>query len=273
MSTTIGTGHITQRIERDLASWGIDLEPVKRLEKEDCPLEFSFRDSRGDYASLVLYPCSRRRYQAGIGKQQDIPDQLILNRYNQGLSSLADEVASAGGVVSFRPRELGRHGRIQDWASLLSSTHHLAISSRHGAMKAFATHLGIKTPRGWPETNPNLHDPVFTELADALTARMRPNAIVLLHRLSLGDTLFFTNDKQVMVKPAPKGYGNESRMARLQGALLALTSLQELNVSSDMNETTWQRLCTETIKLAFMGTDERPWSYPSREQANYRLAS
>ena len=74
MSTTVGTGLIAQTVERDLESWGIDLEPVNRLEDADCPLEFSFRDKRGDSASLILYPCSRRRYQAGIGRQKDVPD-------------------------------------------------------------------------------------------------------------------------------------------------------------------------------------------------------
>ena len=273
MSTTVGTGLIAQSIQRDLESWDIDLEPVKRLENADSPLEFSFRNSRGDSASLILYPCSRRRYQAGIQRQEEVPDQLVLNRYNQGLITLANDVASAGGVVSFRPRELGRHDRIEDWASLLTHTHHLTISSRHGAMKAFSTYEGIDTPRGWPETNANLHDPIFAALAEALTARMRPDAIVLLHRLSPGDTLFSTKDKDTIVIPAPKGYGNESRMARLQGALLAMTSQRDHDKADRMDDASWQRLCADTVRLAWLGTECRPWRYPGQQEANAETCS
>ena len=265
MSTSIGSGLIAQRIEADLESWGIELEPVKRLDDADSPLEFSFRDDCGESTSLILYPCSRRRYQANLRTQKDVPDQMILNRHNQGLANLAEKVTTSGGLVSFRPRELGRHDRIENWISLLEHTKHLAVSSRHGTMKAFARHEGIDTPRGWPDTNTNLHDQSFTALAQALTARMPDGAMVLLHRLSAGDTLFFTRDQKAIVIPAPAGHGNESRMARLQGALVALNSPRRLEINRSMDADSWQSLCADTVRLAFFGTASRPWSYPCRQ--------
>ena len=166
--------------------------------------------------------------------------------------------------MSFRPRELGRYGSIENWASLLAHTHHLTVSSRHNVMKAFANHEGIRTARGWPDKNANLNDPVFAELAAALSARMPAGAIGLLHRHSIGDTLFFTDDNPPIVIPASTGYGKETLIARLQGALLALTSLPSHDNAGSMNEASRLRLCTDTVRLAFQGTAERPWSYPSR---------
>jgi len=192
-------------------------------------------------------------------------DVLVLNRYNKGLFTLATTVAANNGCVSFRPRELGRHDRIEDWLSLLRHSQHAVVSSRHGVMKALAQHMNIKTKRGWPAKKSSLNEAVFINLALSLSEIMRPNAVVVLHRDTVGDTLFYNAQQQPMIVETPAGHGTESRAARMQGALLALSLLRNHSCYASLNTDSWQGLCEDTVTVGLLGTDQRPWYYPDRE--------
>lgn len=262
MSTVLGTGPVTQAIEQNLASWGIGLETIRRLDDVDAPIEYSFRDPDGVHASLTIYPASRRRFQGAIDRQETPCEHLVLNRFNAGLSGLAERVANSGGLVSFRPRELGRHDRVEDFISLLQYTNHLVLSGRHGVMKAFARHAGIETSRGWPDDRASLRDQSFDQLAAWLRVRMRPDSIVVLHRNERADTAFYRGTVEPVIVMAPEGYGKESRAARIQGALFGCAMLGDCCVSRSVQSADWQLCCEHVVDLAFTGTDERPWRYP-----------
>jgi len=222
MSTVLGTGPVTKAIENSFEKWNMGLDNSRRLDDADSPIEFSFRDTKGDSSSLIIYPKTRTRYRASIGKFAQYPDHLILNRYNQGLSKLAGQVSIESGFVSFRPRELGRYDKIENYISLLPFTNQLILSSRHRIMEMFAKFAGINTGRSWPENLECLLDSNITLLASWLMRKMPSKAIVVFNRYQTGDTIFFVANQEPVVIEAPEGFGNESRAARLQGALLGL---------------------------------------------------
>jgi len=263
MTAVVGTGPVSKAIESCFKTWGIILDTTHRIIDADSPVELSFRDPQGAHTSLRLYPTLRRRYQSRIGEPETSTDHLILNRFNQGLRNLAVEVSSDGGFVSLRPRELGRYDNIVDYIDLLPITNQLVLSSRHGIVKQFARYAGFETPRGWPDNLESLEDITLNELASWLIARMPTGSTVLFHRHKSLDSAFY-GEGRTAYTTAPQGFGNESRAARIQGALLGrsigLGSLQsELNDAAD-----WQRLCKEIVETAFHGTNVRPWQYPSR---------
>ena len=260
MSSVIGTGQVATAVRKDLTRWCIDFQPTKELHDVDCPVEFSFRDSQGASASLVLYPASRTRYSGGALNINVVPEHLILNRFNKGLSELAGQVCRNGGIVSFRPRELGRYDTIENYEGLLQFSDQLVLSSRHRIMAAFAKRAGLSLKQGWPENASSLTGDDFQTLADWLLARMRPGSVVMLHRHCVQDTALFRPGVDVVHLPAPDGYGPESRAARLQGALMGLTiTNRQDNRAVDLS---WQQLCTRVVGAAFQGTDVRPWQYP-----------
>ena len=260
MSSVIGTGQIATAVRNEMASWEIDFQPNKELHDVDCPVEFSFRDSEGGSASLVLYPASRTRYSGGALDINVTPEHLILNRFNKGLSGLASQVSQNGGTVSFRPRELGRYDTIENYEGLLQFTDQLVLSSRHRTMAAFAKRAGLLPKRGWPENTPSLAGNDFQTLADWLLARMRPDSVVMLHRHCVQDTALYRHGADAVHLPAPDGYGPESRAARLQGALMGLIiANRQDNRAVDLS---WQQLFTRVVEVAFQGTDVRPWQYP-----------
>ena len=262
MSTVLGTGAITRAIEDSLETWGLGLETSRRLADKDSPIEISFRDPTGKQTSLRLYPDSLRRYQCTVGQNENLPDHLILNRFNQGLRGLAEQVSANGGCVSLRPRKLGRYDHIEDYGSILRFTNHLVLSSRHDVMLQFARHVGIQTARGWPEDLEPLEAPALDKLAAWLVARMQPGAIVVFNRFDAGDSVFYREGYPAAVVDAPGGYGHESRAARIQGALLGRALQADSCVSNPRDAVDWQRCCEGIIDSAFSGTDARPWRYP-----------
>ena len=262
MSTVLGTGPVTQAIVDSMQRWGIDLEITHQLDDADSPIEFSFRDPTGPNASLILYPVTRQRYRGAIGQLLELPDHLILNRYNNGLRDIAKEVSAHGGIVSFRPRELGRFDRIDDYISLLKFTTQLVISSRHGVLRAFAQRAGIDPGRRWPENLQTLEHTSLGRMATWMIERMHPRAVVVLHRYGAADSVFYCSDHPQVIVDAPEGYGTESRAARIQGALLGRALLGDSGISHPVEAGGWRRCCEDVVDLAFRGTDVRPWWYP-----------
>lgn len=262
MSSVLGTGPISHLVESDLECWGIRLESTKRLADADAPLEFSFREPGGHHESLRLYPASRAKYRAGIGSPAIPIDHLVLNRFNQSLRTLAEDVADRGGVVSFRPRELGRHDNIEDYISLLPFTAHLVLSTRHGVMRKLARHAGIALPRQWPGSISNMGDEASRHLVEWLFQELPETAIVVLHRYTAGDSAFYKRGHDPVVIPKPTGYDSASRAARIQGALLS-TALARLEADADEDDAGgWKGWCEDVIETAFYGTELRPWIYP-----------
>lgn len=257
MSAVTGTGPITRTIESDLARWGVCLENTKLLPEADMPLEFSFREPGGRHDSLRLYPASRAMYRASVRSHAVVTDHLVLNRFNKGLFALAEDVAHRGGILSFRPHELGRYDRVEDYLSVLPFTAHLVLSTRHDVMRKLARHAGIVVPRKWPNNISTLADEACTRLVEWLSEMLPESAIVVLHRYPEGDSAFFKRGEEPVLVGAPRGYDTASRAARVQGALLgsALTS------EPDAQE--WGGWCTQVVENAFRGTEQRPWSYPS----------
>jgi len=267
MSATLGTGPVAEAIERSCAAHGIDLDTPRRIDGADSPIEFSIRDVEGASASVILYPISRRRYQAPSVANLDLPEHLVLNRCNGGLHALARRVFAAGGLVSFRPRAPGQHERIEDTLALLPSVSQLLLSSRHGMMKTVATGLGIPTPHGWPKREPTLQSPIFDQLHTRLRERMPRDAIVVLHRHATGDSLFRCGETRTCEVPARPGFGPESRAARLQGSLLGLSLLERQRRHTPSDDTRWAALCRSAVDLGFQGTNTRPWRYPTHDDA------
>jgi len=263
MTAVVGTGPVSQAILSCFKTWGITLDTSHQIVEADSPVELSFRDPQGAHTSLRLYPIPRRRYQIRIAEPETSKDHLILNRFNQGLRKLAMKVSSDGGLVSLRPRELGRHDNIVDYIDLLSFTNQLVLSSRHGIVKQFARYAGCETPRGWPDNLESLEDITLNELASWLIARMPTGSTVVFHRYKALDSAFYGEGCTAYIA-APQGFGKESKAARIQGALLGrIIELGRLK-SKLTDVAVWQRLCEEIVKTAFHGTDVRPWRYPSR---------
>lgn len=267
LSAVLGTGAIAVAIESALAQWGIGLEVAKRLADADSPLEFSFRDPQGEQASLLLYPASRAKYRAALKSAAHAPGHLVLNRFNGGLHRLAQQVVERGGLVSLRPRELGRHDRIEDYVALLEQSNHLVLSTRHGVLREFARHAGIAAGRGWPENLKTLNDPGLERLATWLLARMPAGAIVVFHRYARGDSAFWRGRSGPQLVPAPAGYDAASRAARIQGALLGAVLQAEDHPLPGEDGADWRRWCEHVIEIAFDGTGSRPWAYPASSAA------
>lgn len=263
LSTVLGTGPISQAVETQLAAWGIDVEVSKRLADADMPLEFSFREPGGQSASLRLYPASRAKYRAAITPPPVPPDHLVLNRFNQGLRDLAVQVAGRGGLVSFRPRELGRHDRLEDYLTLLPLTRQLVLSSRHGVMQQFARHANLAIPRGWPSNAAALAGQPARQLATWLFRHLQANAILVFNHHSSGTSVFFRNTGDPVTVPAPAGYDRASRAARLQGALLGDALALEHAQQTGVNAAEWTAECRRLVDIAFNGTERRPWRYPA----------
>lgn len=263
LSTVLGTGPITAEIELALDRWGIGLEVAKRLRDADSPLEFSIRDPQGEQTSLRLYPASRAKYRTALKPAVQDPEYLLLNRFNVGLHRLAQQVVERGGLVSLRPREFGRHDRIEDYVVLLGQCTHLVLSTRHGVLREFARHAGIGLGRGWPENLQMLNDSGLERLAAWLLARMPAGAIVVFHRYSRGDSAFWCRQTGPQLVPAPAGYDQASRAARIQGALLgAALHTEDHSLLLDGDVADWRRWCEHVIETAFDGTGARPWTYP-----------
>lgn len=267
LSAVLGTGAIADAITSALGRWGIGLEVAKRLPGADSPLEFSFRDPHGEHASLRLYPGSRTKYRAALKPAAQAPRYLVLNRFNAGLRKLAQRVAAEGGLVSLRPRELGRHDRIEDYVALLGLSSHLVLSTRHDVLRAFARHAGIAAGRGWPDNLRTFNDPALERLAAWLLARMPTGAIVVLHRYPGGDAAFWRGGSGPQLVLAPAGYDQASRAARIQGALLGAALQAGVVQSSDGDAADWRRWCERVIETAFQGTESRPWIYPVNNTA------
>lgn len=263
LSAVLGTGAIAVAIESALDQWGIGLEVAKRLADADSPLEFSFRDPQGEQASLRLYPASRAKYRTALKPAAQDPEYLLLNRFNAGLHRLAQQVVERDGLVSLRPRELGRHDRIEDYVVLLEQSTHLVLSTRHGVLREFARYAGIAAGRGWPENLQTLNDPALERLAAWLLARMPAGAIVVFHRYSRGDSAFWRGRSGPQLVPAPAGYDQASRAARVQGALLGVALHAEDHPLPDGAVADWRRWCERVIEIAFNGTGSRPWTYPA----------
>jgi len=254
MSGVLGSGPITQAIEDDLKRRGIDLECTKRHADYDAPIEFSFREPDGHHESLRLYPASRNQYRAGIGESDTPRDHLILNRYNKALNAIATDVAIRGGIVSFRPRELGRYDRIEDYISLLPLTQQLMLSTRHGVMRKLAQQAGVALPRKWPEVMENLADDSCRKLVEWLFQHLPKSAIVVLHSYEDGSSGFYEHGSAPVLIDSPTGYDHASRAARIQGVLLALS------LSSASGHQGGKRY-DEVIETAYRGTEKRPWIY------------
>jgi len=264
MSAVVGTGPVSDAIINYFRYLGITFDVDRQVLDADSPVEFSFRDPQGAHATLRLYPTSRRRYRSKIGEPDDSTEHLVLNRFNQGLGNLARKVSRDGGLVSLRPRELGRHDNISDYIDLLRFTNQIVLSSRHGTAKQFARYAGFKTPRGWPNNLEPLEDIILGELASWLIAEMPPGSTVVVHRHKAQDTVFYGEERTAHVT-APRGFGNESRAARIQGALLGRAIDLRSNISELTDVSDWQRFCEGVIDTAFHGTEVRPWQYASRE--------
>ena len=262
-SAILGKGSVTNAIVDALNNWGIRLERAGRLNGLDSPIEFSIRDPDGGYASLVLYPAGRRRYTGFAKEPADCPGHMILNRYNKTLRGIAQRVYDAGGLVSFRPRELGRYDSIEDYAALLPFTSQIVLSSRHGVMKNFAKLAGLEVPHGWPENVSSLSEIRGTQLASWLLERIRPGGIIVLHQYRGGDAGFYSARHPPVVVRAPAGYGSESRTARIQGALLGTTLENDGCLSIVKDTASWQHCCEAVVAEAYRGTDTRPWRYPN----------
>ncbi len=93
---------------------------------------------------------------------------------------------------------------------------------------------------------------------------MPSKAIVVFNRYQTGDTIFFVANQEPVVIEAPEGYGNESRAARLQGALLGLMLKRNSSPYLPVEPDEWKRICKETIDMAYQGTNVRPWLYPNK---------
>ena len=261
ISTVLGTGSVSQAIDTCLGQWGIVAAGVHRLEGADAPIEISIREPGGEHQSVRLYPVSRKAYRSRLKQPAVLPDKLLCNRFNQGIATLARAVAANGGVVSFRPRGLGRHDNIDDHISLLASTHQLILSSRHKVMKQFARKAGIKTGRGWPGSLADLVDSSGKALGQWLLGQMPQEAIVAFVRYPGNEAAFFCDGlDQVAVAP-PYGYGPESRAARLQGALLGEVMVKEAVHRLCLDQSTWTAATHRILATAFQGTEARPWRY------------
>jgi hypothetical protein len=268
LSAVLGTGPVTDAIMSALDQWRIGLEIAKRLPDADAPLEFSFRDPDGEHASLRLYPASRARYRVALQPSPKAPGCLLLNRFNAGLQRLAQQVVASDGLVSLRPRELGRHDRVEDYVALLGLSAHLVLSSRHGVLREFARHAGIAVGRGWPDDLRTLNDPGLERLAAWLLERMPAAAIVVLHRYPTGDSAFWRGQSAPQLVPAPAGFDKASRAARVQGALLGAALQAGNGPVPGWDDARWQRWCQRVVETAFAGTDSRPWIYPADTTAH-----
>jgi len=260
MSTVLGAGAVTDAIYERFAQWGIVISG-RRLEGFDSPIEISVREPGGQHESVRLYPASRNRYRSQLAKPETPPEQFLCNRYNKGIAALADTVATNGGLVSFRPRELGRHDRIEDSVSLLASTHHLILSSRHRIMKQFAQFADIETQTGWPVATEDLSSSAARSLARWLLDRMPPEAIVVFIRHPENETAFFCDGREPVFLPAPVGYGPESRAARIQGALLGEVMRRNGAQSLCHDQSASDAGTRSIVDAAFRGTESRPWHY------------
>ena len=260
-STVLGTGAVTGAIEACLGQWGIATTGVRRLADADAPIEISIREPSGQHETVRLYPASRSRYRSKLQQPNTLPAQFLCNRFNKGVSTLASAVAENAGLVSFRPRELGRHDRIEDYVSLLASTQHLVLSSRHRMIRQFARQAGVETPGGWPSTLEELSDPSAVALVRWLWAQMPQGAIVVLVGYRGSEAAFFRDRLEPILVSAPQGYGPESRAARIQGALLG----EVMQASDDRDpcgdQTSWDAACRSIVAAAFKGTESRPWRY------------
>jgi hypothetical protein len=260
MSTVLGTGAVTDAIDDALAQWEIAVSG-RRLEDVDSPVEISVREPDGQQESVRLYPASRNRYRSQLAQPEPVPEQFLCNRYNKGIAALARAVATTGGLVSFRPRELGRHDRIEDSVELLASTHQLVLSNRHRVIQQFARQAGIRTTSDWPASTENLAGANARVLAQWLLAQMPQGAIVVLVRYPGNEAVFYCDGLVSTVVAAPEVYGIESRAARIQGALLgqAMRNHEADRFCSDQAD--WDGRARAVVTAAFRGTASRPWQY------------
>ena len=261
ISTVLGIRSVSQAIDTCLGQWGIVAGDIHRFADADAPIEISIREPGGEHLSVRLYPVSRKAYRSRLKQPAVLPDQFLCTRFNQGIATLARAVAANGGVVSFRPRELGRHDNIDDYVSLLASTHQLVLSSRHRVMKQFARRAGIKTARGWPGSLADLVDSSGKALAQWLLGQMPQEAIVAFVRYPGNEAAFFCDGLDPVAVAPPDGYGPESRAARLQGALLGEAMLPEGIQRLCRDQSTWEAATRRIVSVAFNGTETRPWQY------------
>jgi hypothetical protein len=141
------------------------------------------------------------------------------------------------------------------------------LSTRHGVLREFARYAGIAAVRGWPENLQTLNDPGLDRLAAWLLARMPAGAIVVFHRYPTGDSAFWRGRSGPQLVPAPAGYDQASRAARIQGALLGAALQAGDHKSPDGDAVDWRRWCERAIETAFDGTGSRPWTYPASSAA------
>jgi hypothetical protein len=262
LSTVLGEGPISAAAERQLAEWGVEVRPSRRLVAVDLPLEFSFRDPAGTDASLRLYPAKRASYRAALAALPVLPDHLVLNRHTQGLRGLAEQVAGQGGCVSFRPRELGRHDRLEDYLALLPYTQQLVLSNRHDVLRQFVRHASIAVPRGWPANAAALSDPSARHLAAWLFEHLPATALVVFNHYPTGGSAFYRQAGEPVVVSEPAGYDTASRAARIQGALLGAALAPGYDLLIAQGGVAWEQACIHVVKTAFSGTEQRPWQYP-----------
>jgi len=260
MSSVLGTGAVTDAIDDCLMRWGIAVSG-RRLDDVDSPIEISIREPGGQHESVRLYPASRNRYRSRLAAPETLPEQFLCNRFNKGIATLARAVATNGGLVSFRPRELGRHDRIEDSVSLLATTHHLILSSRHRVIQQFARQAGIRAASDWPASIEDLAGSSARALAQWLLAQMPQGAVVVLVRYPGNEACFYCDGLAPAVLPAPDSYGLESRAARIQGALLAQALPMHHAHEVCRDQADWDVRTRAVVTAAFRGTESRPWQY------------
>lgn len=260
MSSVLGAGEVTEAIDQRLSAWGIQVAGTRK-DSVDSPIEVSVRELGGITESVRLYPASRTIYRQRTKNPAQLPEVLICNRVNNGIETLATAVSSGGGLVSVRPRDIGRYDNLEDYDRLLGVTHHLVLSSRHGVLKAFARHSGLSPKRHWSSHGADLSDAIAKQLAQWLLARMPGNSIVAFVGHPSNQTVFFCNDKQAAVVPAPDGYDSASRAARIQGALLARVLTDSGPQEILRTQQSWDDGSAQIVTSAFEGTEARPWRY------------
>ena len=271
----MGKGILSDGILHAFKAWNIDFLPRKELEG-DMPAAFLVFDpnDQSEHETVTLYPLSRAGYKhRSHFEPQEMAqaDGLLLNRVNEGVLDMARQAKAAGKPNCLRIHGYNRHVSFDDYRTLLPLVDHLVLGAGHNALRDTANGLGLKPPRGWPETGPLQMD-FLKQIADALDAIAGKPLLHILHingRNSLV-VLGAAGQATYTFKPrVPEGSLCDLKAtSRVHGAVLAAALLRKTEF--DLDPATFQpsfeaglaKLAEWVFRAAHHGILNVPWKWP-----------
>lgn len=271
----IGKGILSDGIRHAFKAWNVEFFPRKELDG-DMPAAFLVFDpnDQSEHETVTLYPLSRAGYKHRAHfEPQEIAqaDGLLLNRVNEGVLDMARQAKGAGKPNCLRIHGYTRHVSFDDYHPLLPLVDHLVLDAGHNALRDTANGLGLKPPRGWPETGPLQMD-FLREITDALDTIAGKPLLHIVH-VNKRNTLY------LLGSAGQAGYSFEPLVpagslcdlkatSRVHGAVLAAVLLKKPKF--DLDSATFQpkseaglvQLAEWVYRAAHHGILNVPWRWP-----------